>query len=134
MSDRQVIHNNEFISVYYYPDKKIVHHEFHKRASGQVLYDAFTVCAETMEKTRCQKYLSDDRQNSVYAEEDREWSAKNSRPRLIKAGMKYWALLLPEKAIGQLNMKEVIKRYAEQGVTVEVFQDAAKAMEWLERQ
>lgn len=134
MADRQTIHDNELISVYYYPDKKIVHHEFHKRASGQPLQDAFTDSAKMMEKTRCGKYLSDDRKNSVYAEEDRKWSATHFGPRLRKAGMNYWAVLLPEKAIGQLNMKEVIKRYAEEGVTVEIFDDPVKAMEWLESQ
>ena len=134
MADRETIHDNEFISVYYYPDKKIIHHEFHKRASGQTLHDAFTAGADLMERTRCEKWLSDDRKNSLYAEEDRNWSANHFRPRVIKAGMKHWAVLLPDKALGQLNMKEVIKTYADKGVTIQIFQDAIKAMKWLESQ
>jgi hypothetical protein len=134
MADRETIHDNEFISIYYYPDKKIIHHEFHKRASGQILQDAFTAGADLMEKTSCQKWLSDDRKNSVYAEEDRNWSANNFRPRIIKAGMKFWAILLPEKAMGQLNMKTVIAEYAEKGVTIQIFEDAIEAMKWLESQ
>jgi hypothetical protein len=134
MADRQTIHDNEFISIYYYPDKKIIHHEFHQRAKGQTLQDAFTAGAELMEKIQCEKWLSDDRKNSVYAEEDRNWSATHFRPRVIKAGMKFWAVLLPEKAIGQLNMREVIKVYEEKGVTIKIFQDAVEAMKWLESQ
>ena len=132
MAERQTIHDNDFISIYYYPDKKIIHHEFHKRASGQIFQDAFIAGAESMEKNRCQKWLSDDRNNSVYAEEDRNWSAANFRPRIIKAGLKFWAILLPEKTIGQLNMKKVIEEYAEKGVTIEIFEDAVRALEWLE--
>lgn len=134
MASRQIIHDNEFISVYYYPDKKIIHHEFHKRASGEPLQKAFTAGAELMERTRCQKWLSDDRKNSLYAEEDRNWSAKNFRPRIIGAGMKFWAILLPEKAIGQLNMKAVVADYAEKGVTIQIFDDDEEAMTWLESQ
>jgi hypothetical protein len=87
-----------------------------------------------MERTRCPKWLSDDRKNSVYVEEDRNWSASHFRPRIIKAGMKYWAILLPEKAIGQLNMRDVIAEYAEKGVTLQIFDDPIEAMKWLESQ
>ena len=134
MADRQTIHDNEFISVYYYPDKKIIHHKFHKRASGQILQDAFTAGADLMERSPCTKWLSDDRKNSVYVDEDKNWAAKHFRPRIIKAGMKYWAILLPEKPVGQMNMRNVIAEYAEKGIILQIFDDPIEAMGWLESQ
>ena len=132
MADRQTILDNEFITMWYYPDKKIIHHEFHKFSKGKPIRDALTAGVQHMEKTGCKKWLSDDRKNSVYVEEDRKWAESNYRPRILKAGIKFWAIILPEKAIGQLNMKHVIKKYLEKGVTVETFEDAKKAMKWLE--
>lgn len=52
----------------------------------------------------------------------------------MKAGWKYWALILPEKVIGQLYMKRLVERGDQQGITVQLFSDPAKAMAWLGRQ
>ena len=63
-----------------------------------------------------------------------EWTATVWRPRVIKAGWKYWALVLPEKTIRQLNMRRIIKDYADSGVTVQIFSNADEAMQWLKAQ
>ena len=75
-----------------------------------------------------------DRKNTVISEEDMQWTATEWRPRVIKGGWKFWALVLPEKAIGQLNMKRITKQYADTGVTVQLFNDPDEAMKWLESQ
>jgi hypothetical protein len=99
-----------------------------------MLRDGLIVGAETLEKNKVQKWLSDDRKNSVMGKEDMDWGATVWRPRVIKGGWKYWALVLPEKAIGQLNMKQIIKQYADTGVTVQVFENPDEALKWLEDQ
>jgi hypothetical protein len=88
-----------------------------------------------MEKYGAQKWLSDDRKNSALTKEDQEWSDVHWRPRVIKAGYKHWAIVLPEKLIGELNLKRIIReKYAGTGVTVQLFNDPEEAMKWLERQ
>ncbi|NWF92441.1 MAG: hypothetical protein HXY46_05960 [Syntrophaceae bacterium] len=132
--DKEVVLENEYITVWYYPQKKIVHHEFHKFTSGKTFQDALSAGAAILEKNRAQKWLSDDRKNTVIGKDDMQWTKTVWRPRVIKAGWKYWALVLPEKVIGQMVMKRIIKEYADTGVTVEIFSDPDKAMKWLEAQ
>jgi hypothetical protein len=132
--EKQAIVDNENMTLWYYPETNIIYHQFHKFTQGKMLRDGLIVGAETLEKNKVQKWLSDDRKNSVMGKEDMDWGATVWRPRVIKGGWKYWALVLPEKAIGQLNMKQIIKQYADTGVTVQVFENPDEALKWLEDQ
>jgi hypothetical protein len=87
-----------------------------------------------LENNHAQKWLSDDRKNSVITEEDKKWTATEWRPKVIQAGWKYWAIVLPEKIVGQMSMKRIIEEYAKTGVTVSIFDDPEKALLWLESQ
>ena len=63
--DKEIVVDNEFITVWYYPETKIIHHQFHKFVHGQTFRDALTAGAESLKKNRAQKWLSDDRKNTV---------------------------------------------------------------------
>ena len=132
--EKKVILDNEFMTLWYHPDKKIIHHEFHKFTQGETLRDCLSAGAEQMEFKGAQKWLSDDRKNTVVGEDDMKWTSTVWRPRVIKAGWKYWALVLPEKTIGKMNMNRIIKDYGETGVTVQAFSDPDEALKWLEAQ
>ena len=132
--DKELILDNEYITVWYHPLKKIVHHEFHKFTYGKTLRDALSAGAAILEDKGAQKWLSDDRKNTGLGKDDMNWTATVWRPRVIKAGWKYWALVLPEKILGQMSMKRIIEEYANTGVTVQMFSDPDEAMRWLEVQ
>ena len=132
--DKEVILDNEYITVWYYPDKKIVHHQMHKFTYGKTLHDGLSAGAAILEEKGAQKWLSDDRKNTGLGKDDMNWTATVWRPRVVKAGWKYWALVLPEKIIGQMSMKRIIEEYANTGVTVQMFSDPDEAMRWLETQ
>jgi len=132
--DKEVILDNEHMTMWYYPRKKIVHHQFHKFTYGKTLRDGLSAGAVMLEEKGAQKWLSDDRKNTGLGKDDMDWTATVWRPRVIKAGWKYWALVLPEKIIGQMNMKRIIAEYANTGVTVQVFSNPDEAMTWLEAQ
>jgi hypothetical protein len=134
MMDKEIILDNEHMTVWYYPDKKIVHHEFHKFTYGKTLQEGLSAGAAILEKRGAQKWLSDHRNKIGSDKDDLHWTATVWRPRVIKAGLKYWAMILPEKIIGQMAMRRVIGEYANTGVTVQMFSDPDKAMRWLESQ
>ena len=132
--DKELILDNEYMTVWYYPEKKIVHHQMHKFTYGQTLRDGLSAGVAILEEKGAQKYLSDDRKNTTLGKDDMNWTATVWRPRVIKAGWKYWALVLPEKILGQMSMKRIIEEYANTGVTVQLFSDPDEAMRWLETQ
>ncbi len=130
----ETIVNNEFVTVWVYPDKKIVRHKFHRFIYGEKFRRALMEGAEAFAKHHCSKWLSDDRENSALLPEDLEWGQLEWEPKIMAAGWKHWALILPEKVVGQMNMKRLVKRYSDLGVNAEVFTDPTEAMAWLERQ
>ncbi len=108
MSEVKII-DNEFASLIYYPEPKIVHHVFHKPISGQEFRNVLDTGAKTLEKYKAEKWLSDDRANLAMPADDTEWSKTNWFPRAVKAGWKYWALVVPTDFMGRVNMKEFVE-------------------------
>jgi hypothetical protein len=131
---KELILDSEYMTVWYYPEKKIVHHQMHKFTYGQALRDGLSAGAAIVEERGAQKFLSDDRKNTTLGKDDQNWAAAFWGPRVKKAGLKYWAIVLPEKIFGQMVMKQVVEEYAETGTTVQMFTDPDEAMRWLEAQ
>jgi hypothetical protein len=132
MRDHKVIIENATISLYYYPATKIVHHEFRRFTQGENFRSVLEQGLEIFKTHNACKWLSDDRGNTAITPADAEWALTNWAPRVIAAGWKYWAVVLPENTIGQMNMRRWLKTYADRGVTAEVFSNPRQALLWLE--
>ena len=50
---------------------------------------------------------------------------------MVKVGWKYWAILMPDMAVGKLSLKQLINEYKGYGVTTEIFDDVDTAYNWL---
>ena len=94
--ERIIITGNEFISIEYLPQEHIIYHVIHKPVSGQPLRDALTIGADFLQENNVTKWLSDDRKNGELTKEDLEWGYHNWNQRMIDAGWKYWANVIPE--------------------------------------
>jgi hypothetical protein len=132
MSDAPlVLIENEAVSLRFHPKTKIVHHELRQFVYGEKFREVLEKGLEVFEKNGACKWLSDDRGNGPLKPADSEWAIGVWAPRVMKAGWKYWAVVLPDKVLGQMNMKRWIAMYAEQGVTAQAFTDPDEAMQWL---
>ena len=127
----QTIIDDEFVTLWYHPDEKVIHHKIHKFLVSGVFERLLGTGAELMEKHGAVKWLSDDRNNVVVAPEDREWSDKVWAPRVMKAGFKYWAIVVPSQAVAELQMKALRAKRQKQGLAVEMFETVEAAMAWL---
>lgn len=128
---RETIIDNEAATLYHYPENKIVHHVFHKFIYGEDFRQVLTAGVELFRKHGAYKWLSDDRLNSAIPTEDVEWSMQQWAPQALAAGWKHWAVVMPDKIAGQLNMNRFFKRYIETGLNIQVFTTPEEALEWL---
>jgi hypothetical protein len=124
---------NEQITVLYHPDEKIIHHECHKPYSGKPFQDAIMAGTEALKKNRATKWLSDDRLNPILTPDDQKWAKDVWQPIILKAGWKFWAIVLPKEVIGQMRMNLMAIEYEKLGVTVKTFHDPIEAITWLKR-
>ena len=80
----QTIIDSPFATLWYYPDRKIVHHRIHKFIFGKDFRDLLMAGTEVLRKNQAAKWLSDDRSNSVLAKEDVEFgNPLGARPRRL---------------------------------------------------
>ncbi len=130
MSTQTVI-DNESVTLMYHPEPGIVHHVFHKFVRGETFRAPLRQGCELLKKNHGTKWLSDDRGNSALSPDDTTWAQTVWFPEVKAAGWKYWAVVLPEKVVGKLNMKEWVRLYQGLGIDSQVFDDPDKAMTWL---
>jgi hypothetical protein len=132
--DVQILIDTEAVVLKYYPRTRIVHHELRRFVHGEEFRTVLEKGLEAFQKYHAKKWLSDDRGNGPLTAADAEWALTDWAPRVMAAGWKYWAVVMPEKILGEMNMKRWIEIYAEKGVTAQAFTDPELALEWLEIQ
>lgn len=124
--------SNDYATLMYHPDKKIVHHVLHQTVQGEAFRNVLNEGLEVFKKYGAHKWLSDDRKNSALPEDDTVWAKTDWFPRVLEAGWQHWALVWPPTALAMLNLKEFIDTYQPFGLRVMVFKDPKPAMTWLE--
>jgi len=127
----QVIIDNEYATLWYHPEAKIVHHQFHKFIHGAQFRAVLDTGAEIFKERGATKWLSDDRLNSALPKEDGVWALTEWNPRVRAAGWKYWAVIFPDKKVGQTNLNYFVREINELGVTAMAFEDVDEALSWL---
>jgi hypothetical protein len=125
------IQDDSDASLYLYPEIGTVHHAIKRFIEGDRLKSLMAKAAEAFVAHRCTKYLSDDREIMSFNPEDLMWAAENWEKRLMAAGWKRWALILPGKVLGRVMAKKLAARYIDLGIDVRTFEDEASALEWL---
>jgi hypothetical protein len=130
MSKTTVI-DTDYATLWYYPEQKIVHHVFKRFIYGQEFRQVLEKGLEIFKQHGAQRWLSDDRNNSALPKADSEWGINDWSPRVVEAGWKYWAIVMPDKVVGQMNMQRFIDLYATKGVTIQIFDDSDEALNWL---
>lgn len=131
MPETITIIKNEYVTLLYHPDAKIVHHTFHKPIAGQEFRAVLSEGIKALAQHEASKWLSDDRENAALPDDDVVWSKEDWFPRAVQAGWKYWALVVPQDLLARMNMKQFVDSYIDQGLRVMVFSKPETAMEWL---
>jgi hypothetical protein len=130
MSETIVFKNDSAVLKYH--SEGIIHHEFLTRMVGKEFRDILLKGLEQMKKSKATKWLSDDRKNTVLDEADMAWAQTEWFPLVSAAGWRFWAIVNPERAVGQMQMKSSAKQFQMMGnVEVRFFSDPVEALAWL---
>lgn len=125
------IFSNEQMTVRYLQEEKIIYHTMHGQVSGQPFRDAILAATKVLKDNKATKWLSDDRLNPSLKKEDQEWTSKVWQPQVLEAGWKYWAIIMPEEAIGKMRMSIMASQYLQLGVTVKAFSRLDEGFSWI---
>ena len=126
--------DNPFVTLWYHPDKKIVHSQIHKFITGKEFREFLMAGKDVLIKNQAKKWLSDDRSNTVLKKEDVDWGNLNWLPVCVQHGWKYWAIVEPRQVLAQSRLEQLVDQFAALGVTSKFFTNDGEAMRWLESQ
>jgi hypothetical protein len=127
-----IVHDNEWVTLWYHPAPKIVHHKFHKAIRGEAFQTVLTMGTDILRTNGASKWLADDRLFFVLPEQDQRWVDDEWFPRTRQVGWEYWAIVKPEMAVTDLYLRRVAASRTAAGVRVEVFPTVTQAAEWLQ--
>ncbi len=128
----EVIIDNEYATLSYDPDSGIVQHQFHRFIYGNYFREVLDTVIDLFNDRGATKWLADDRLNSTLTTEDAAWAQFDWTPRVWTTGWKYWAVVLPDRKIGQINLNMFMREYITRGLEVRAFEDPDEARQWLE--
>jgi hypothetical protein len=132
--ERDLLLQNDHIALWYYPELKIVHHEMVATPCSEEFRELLSRGADALERFGAIKWMSDDRGNTLLRPNDEEWADSEWLPRVLGAGFKYWAIVLPAAAIGKLNMRRLAHQHASHGIVSRIEAMPRPAFEWLRAQ
>jgi hypothetical protein len=126
------IMDSEAATLWFHPEAGIVHHRFKRPVRGDDFRWILEAGLELFIAHGANKWLSDDRANSALDPADAQWASREWAPKVVAAGWKYWAIVLPKDAAGTLDMQRYIEQETELGVDAQIFSDPVLALAWLE--
>jgi len=112
------------------PSGKILLKTINGLCTGPELEILFNTGFEKVRDEKGVKWLSDNRKMRPYSQNDVQWINENWLPRMLNIGWKYWGLVEPVTALGNLNMKN-FDFYKDKGLFVELFKSKNEGFEWL---
>jgi hypothetical protein len=127
----QLILDNDYATLRYLPEEKIIYHTFKRPIGGDPFREVLMNGTQLLTEHQAKKWLSDDRKNSAFDEDDTYWINNSWLPGAIQAGWKFWALVVPEELAGRLSMDQFVEPIFKLGVWVMVFTELDEAKEWL---
>jgi hypothetical protein len=130
--DKILVADNSLISVWAYPERKLIHSRQKMYSHGDDFRDALNKGTDAMELYKATKWLSDTSVHGGLPPEDEAWVTQTWFPRTKAAGWRHWAVVKPTKIIGQLNLSRFIKTFADLGINACMFSDPVEAMKWLD--
>lgn len=132
--EREIVFESEQISVWCYPELRLVSHQMHKVCHGSPFRDALRAGTAAMQRHGAISWLSDDRLNGPLPDDDETWGTTTWFQATKAAGWKYWAIVLPERAVGKLNVKRFVEMYRKRGLEAQMFIEPGPALDWLREQ
>lgn len=131
---KQVILSNDHFDLYYHDSEKIIHHVFKEKLDSESFPRVLNAGTKVLRENRATKWLSDNRrQVNVLTDEDNAWANNVWLPKTMRAGWKYWAIVVPDSMLNRADLVRYVDSFHGKGIIVKVFSDDKVAFTWLKK-
>ncbi len=117
------------LKVWWDEEKRTVHADFTGFAKGEKLRNGLDHVLNLIRTKNARLYLPNLREFAPTDKADQEWFYADWMPRAVKAGLKRMAVVMPEKVVAQMSVRNVMENV--QGVETMTFSNERQASDWL---
>ena len=80
---------------------------------------------------RASRWLADCREMKAIQESDQEWLDQSWFPRMIAAGLRRMAMVVPKSGLAMTNLQDIMSRVPDNRIDVAFFATVAEAEQWI---
>jgi hypothetical protein len=80
---------------------------------------------------RSSRWLADCREMKAIQQSDQEWIDKNWFPRIIAAGLRRMAVVIPKSGLARSNLEDIMEKVAADRIDGQFFATVAEAEAWI---
>lgn len=110
---------------------KLVIMEWKGFVIGEKFRNAVDKGLELLIEKRGSKWLADLTTMGVISQQDQKWADEDWFPRAAKSGIRYMAMITPEKMISKMSVRNVINKVGDLEIETEYFGSREEAKTWL---
>jgi hypothetical protein len=126
-----IYYDKPFLIVHYDEAVKCIIMEWKGFAFTNEMREGHNKGLELLKEKKAFRWISDLRLAKTVAEDDQEWLREDWKPRLLEAGMRYSAIIVPQSALGRIQMKTLMERSKDKIAERRYFDDIREAKAWL---
>lgn len=131
---KAVLQDDTAYTIEWDDDIEAVVHTWEEFTSGQEFRDGCEALLDAIKRKNADRILVDTRGIQAHDDRDQEWLEEQWVPRVIDAGVSYAATLIPDSAIAEMDMEELMTELEEYDYTTMMTADMDEAREWVASQ
>jgi hypothetical protein len=112
---------------------RAVHVEWQGWADPAEFAAALEAGLSALSEHRASRWLADCRDMKTIQQSDQDWLDRNWFPRMIAAGLRRMALVIPKSGLAMTNLEDIISRVPADKIDAEFFATVAEAESWISR-
>lgn len=134
MQNKNIIYEDEYAIVYYWPDKKIIENKWKKEAilNEATYHKPFIKAIEFAKKNTVYYFISDVRLEGVVPYKEKKWFKEFTIHAAIEKNVKLAAVISNYNIFKTYYVNAIIKFGNNMGFPIKIFNKYSKALKWIE--
>ncbi len=131
MSSSEILFQSKAVVISYNPDGKFIHVEWKGLCSNSEYLEILAKQVDFTKKKKAAKILYDLRKLGIISVENQKYTNEIYFPQISAAGSKHAAIIQSDSVFGKASVNNILGKKNEVLFQSSVFNDTAKAVEWL---
>jgi len=122
---------NDCINVYWDEPIKAVCGEWLRYAEGDEYRDGLKAGVDLIAQKGSSRWLADTRNLGPITQEDQNWTTEYLIPKVVKAGMRSTAIVIPRRVIAKMGLNKILSKVGDNEFATSHFDKLEDARKWL---